>query len=519
MNMLLINMPSRKGYAGFMIPMGLLYVGGIVERCGHKARISDPYLDDFELKDFDSGEFNNIYKEIEAFKPSIIGYGGIATSFGRMKRLSAAIKMRYPDILQIAGGALASTSELILTKTAVSAVFHGETEVSLPEFLGGFSDHEDYSALPGISFLSEGKVVTNQPAKQIEDLDTIPFPAYHLVDLKKYLHSIDSWIALYKVLLSENPHYGDILKNIGKKKAYIPVITSRGCTHKCFFCYRHFQGIRRHSVEYAINHVKYLKEIYGVEGFQFSDELFNSDPEWVTAFCDAIEKERLDIFYLIGGARIDKVNENMLRLLKRTGCIEINYGHESGSDLILKEYRKGVTARMNKEITLLTSRDIGLSCPVQLVIGSPSENPSTIRETIRFLKDVEAYQYSLNYLIPLPGTPSWQYVQDKKLIPDTEQYLDRVADKGGVASVNLTNVPDRIWRRWTLLISKELKLHLRKKTNPRTYFFYAIFYNTVYFLHNIYAFIPERHRKILRKYIWSKIPEENLLRKYKRVKN
>ena len=71
-----------------MLPLGLLYVGAIIERCGHEAKIADPYLDDFELKDFDSGGFGKINSIIEDYQPSIIGYGGIATSYGRTKRLS-----------------------------------------------------------------------------------------------------------------------------------------------------------------------------------------------------------------------------------------------------------------------------------------------------------------------------------------------------------------------------------------------------------------------------------------------
>ncbi|MDD5428995.1 MAG: hypothetical protein PHI58_07185 [Candidatus Omnitrophica bacterium] len=87
MNVLLINVPSRSGKGGFLLPLGLLYVGGIVERCGHKAKILDLYLDDADLKRLNSEDYSRVYKLIDEFKPDIIGYGGIATSYGRTKKL------------------------------------------------------------------------------------------------------------------------------------------------------------------------------------------------------------------------------------------------------------------------------------------------------------------------------------------------------------------------------------------------------------------------------------------------
>ena len=474
MNILLINVPSRKGIGGFMLPLGLLYVGAIIEGCGHKAKIIDLYLDDVELKDFDHGFFfDKIDIIIEDYKPSIIGYGGIATSYGRTKQLSLHIKSNYPKIMQIAGGPLASVYDLLLTKTKVDVVFHGEAEVSLPIFLERFEQKEPIYDIPGISYLLKGKVVRNAPAEQIKDLDKIPFPAYHLVDLSRYLHPIKNWIHHYKPLLNSNPRYSDLIKTIGAKTHYIPIITSRGCTHKCSFCYRHVRGIRRHSVTYVIDHIKYLKETYGISGFQFCDELFNSNYEWVMELCNAIEKNNLDIFYLVGGARADKIDEQMLHRMKETGCIAVEYGQESGSDVILKEYRKGVTIQQNREITKLT-KDIGIFCCVQLVIGSPGETTSTVSETIQFLKDVDAYQYSLNYLVALPETPIWQYVKENKLIQDVEQYLDLVAEHGGGHLLNLTKEPDKVWKSWGRLINKELKLYYHKKTKPKTYCFYAL---------------------------------------------
>lgn len=472
MNVFLINVPSRRGKGAFTLPIGLLYVASIIERNGHKAKIYDPYLNDVACSDFDSDNFTGIEKEIEAFKPEIIGFSGISTSYGRTKKLSYHIKTNYPEIYQIAGGVLSSVNELLLSNTKISVIFHSETEISLPIFLDKFAENKPFYNMGGVSFIYDGKIVRNNNYKQIKDLDQIPIPNYDFVDVLKYTQNIDGWLQHYNIL---QDYSNDIIANLRKKGYYIPIVTSRGCTHKCLFCYRHMRGIRQHSVDYVINHISLLISKYNIRGFQFADELFNANPKWVLEFCDRIEKENMDIYYLIAGARISNINRLILSRLKETGCIEINYGHESGSDKILRELSKGIDSKANKEGTLLT-KEIGIHCPIQLVIGSPSENTQTISETINFINETEERNLSINYLIPLPETPIWKYVEDHKLIDNLEKYLDLVAEKGGYYPlVNLTKVSDNIWGKWRFIIQLENRIHFYKKNKEiRRYILFKI---------------------------------------------
>jgi anaerobic magnesium-protoporphyrin IX monomethyl ester cyclase len=464
MKVLLINTPSRMGKEGLMLPLGLLYVSGIMAKCGFKPKILDPYL-----ADEDRDIVADTLAAIDEVKPIIVGYGGIATSYGLAKTLSLAVKAHNPEVVQIAGGALSSVYELLLTHTGIDIVFHGETEVSLPLFLAQFAVNCSYEAIPGISYLRDGEVLRNAAPPQIENLDCLPPPRYDLVDMRPYLHDIHGIINASYLLMANNPFAQDIIDRIGEDKYYMPIVTSRGCTHKCSFCYRHFKGYRKNSVEYVIGHIKYLMNVYHIRGFQFVDELFNSDYDWVMRFCDALEHHNLNIYYLIGGARVNKVDEKMLHRLKQTGCIGINYGQESGSEIILHEYRKGVSVLQNRHVTRLTM-DLGIISVVQLVIGSPSETTQTIYDNIQFLQDVNAYSYSLNYLIPLPGTPIWKYVTSKGLITDVEEFLYQASQYGGTEPiVNVTARPDYELRRWENLIEKEMLLFYYRKTKDISY--------------------------------------------------
>ncbi|HXW98948.1 MAG TPA: radical SAM protein [Methanomicrobiales archaeon] len=484
MRVLLLNVPSRTVNEKFP-PLGLLYVAGIVGRAGHEARIHDLYFHDLHLRRLD-----DLDRLVDEYQPDLIGFGGIASSYGKTRILSDHLRQRYPHILQMAGGSLASVYEFLLAKTAVDIVFHGETEQTLPVFLERVARNEAWTGIPGTSHRSDNAITRNPPAPQVEDLDSIPIPPYHLLNLPDYFNT--TWDSVGGLLDDLEPHQRDAIRNraAGKDRLHY-LVTSRGCTNRCSFCYRHMKGYRQHSVGYVVRHLRLLMDTYGLRAFSFSDELFNHDRDWVLEFCDAVAG--LDIVYLIGGARINRMDPELLDRLRESGCIGIAYGQESGSDAILSEFRKGVTAGENRAMTLAT-HDHGIPCPVQLVIGSPSETEETIRETLRFLLDVKAKTASVNYLIALPETPIWE--EALRRIPNPEAYLDEVAQHGGAPLVNLTRVPDRIWRSWAFLLKTEMRLAaIRREKGVVRYLLALPVFRA---LEAGYRFIPGRVVKFLR---------------------
>lgn len=470
MKAVLVYVPSRSGFGAKTIPHGPLAVANILTDAGVEVRFHDMNAT------FDEGIFRSV---LESFRPDIIGYSGIASSFPKTKEISALVKAHCGGkVVQIAGGPLASTGEYLLSSGLADYVVHGEAELSLPRLIAFLRGEMRLEDIRGISYLKNGSVVRTRPEEQVADLDTVKLPAYHLIDLKQYRNSIRSHVEIYGYSISSNTQLMERLDSFTRKgrDGFIDIVTSRGCTHACLFCYRHVRGVRRHSVGYVIKHIKLLREKYGVGGVAIGDELFNSDEEWVYDFCDAVEREfGEDFFYRIIGARANKVDPRMLNRLRETGCIEISFGHESGSEKILKEYRKGISLGQNIEATLM-SKEAGLFSPVQLVIGSPSETTGTILETVRFLKKVNAFHRStsVNYLIPLPETPIWKYVIENGLIKDVEEYLERVSRYGGMfgLGLNLTKSSNFVWKFWLALIYRRTFLNeaLHKK-NILLYFF------------------------------------------------
>ena len=458
-DILLIHVPSmhKMSEGNIPFPLGLMYVGGILERLGKNVKIHDLYLYDFPYED--RWGYLMLKKIIEDFSPDVIGYGGIAMSYGWAKNLSIQVKKDYPGIIQIAGGALSSVYDLLLTKAAIDVVFHGEAETNLPVFVDRFDSKKQWTDIPGISYFNN-EIKRNQSVSQIENMDDIPYPAYHLVEIEKYYLKRQELLDAYRGDMSDQGIYESISKKLNGVNVLLPIVTARGCTHRCSFCYRHMKGYRKHSVDYVIRHIKYVQEEFGINGFAFRDELFNGDMKWVFELCDEIDKNDLKIAYRTS-ARVDNISEKMLTRMYETGCFSLLYGQESGSDKILKEYKKGVTRKQNVEATLLT-RKVGIYSTVQLVIGSPGETQQTIQESIDFIKEVGVRYYSLNYLIPLPESPVWHYVLEKKLINDVEDYLEQVALRGGRHNVNLTQVSDKEWSNWSNLIDYKVKVHYAK---------------------------------------------------------
>ena len=473
MRFLILNVPSRRGPSGKWIPIAAMAVGGIIERAGHTPKFFDLYDDSMDgVIDWPA-----VSTRIDDFEPDIIGFCGIATSYGLTKELSILIRNKYPEIILVAGGALSSAYELLLEHTSVDVVFHGEAETSLDQFLSCLEARTSIANIRGISYSYEGKVVRTEPVEQIKDLDSIPFPAYHIVDnVERYFEdaaeSFKSKFDIAPIIQGNQRHISNVLsineaklQDIASRKVRtVPIMTSRGCTHKCTFCYRHVEGMRNHSPEYVIRHIDFLRTEYGVEGVRFADELFTSRKKRAIEICEAVRDSNLGTIFDIQGVRCDKVSREMLELFWESGAWGLSYGQESGSEQILSEYAKGVSREQNIQVTKMTN-EVGLANTVQLLFGAPNETTRTVYETISFLKESGAYGISLNYVIPLPETPMWKHCIDNGDIVDQELWLELAAEYGGPNPLlNLTKESDLVWRYWAKLMVYELRMHYWWKT-------------------------------------------------------
>lgn len=483
---LLIQVPGSDRVGANFIPLGLLGVGGLLKKHGIQCTVIDFCLE----------TESQLIEKVKAIKPELIGFGGIASSFGSAKVISRLLHKVCQDTVFVAGGPLASTYEILLEDGVVDYVFHGEVEYSLPKFIDFLETGKGLERIGGISFLKEkikefnsgttspkwfkqnSLVGRSFPEKQLANLDDCGFPDFSLTDLNIYTRDLRVWFEIYEAEINEidalRPRVDKLLRE-GKYR-FIEMVASRGCTHRCAFCYRHVKGVRRFSADYVIKYIKLIKEHVQVDGVCFDDELFNNDLEWIYDLFDELDNAGLGLsFYMVSGMRADKIDDDLFQRMSRSGVIDIGFGHESGSDRVLKYYGKGVTRQQNIDSIEMARRN-GIHPSVQIVIGSPVETTRTIMETSEFLKETNVYNASINYILPLPETRVWKEVVGSGQVKDVRGYLDRVKRFGPTFKVglNLTNANNRTWLFWRIFLKRTIYVN-RYKDN-----FFRKFYYTSY---------------------------------------
>ena len=459
MKILLIYVPSRR--QEIIIPFGLLYLASSVKEEGNDVRIIDLCLD--KISD------EELMSEIDIYQPDVVGFGAITPGYQNLIRITLKIRSRFPDILLIAGGIIASVSRLLITKADIDVVVLKEGETVIKNVLKVISENSSFCNVRGIAYKGEGGSYNeNAHEVQISNMDDIPIPPYSLINVRRYCSSVDGYMDEFNWNGILTKSEIDLIKS--KSDYLIPIVTSRGCTHQCSFCYRHMKGVRQFSPGYVIKQIKYLQREYQIHFFQFNDELTNVTKKWCHDFCDLLDSENMNITYVINGARVSNVDEYLLRRFKETGCVGIGFGYESGSQKILEYVNKGVSKEENYEVGRLLKK-VGLNDAAQIVIGFPPESPETIDETIKFLKSLAPIRPSVNYILPFPGTRDWDYCLKNGLIKNEEEFI-LAYDEASTFRINLTQYSEEEVKCWQFDINSALYLVNLKK--DRKYFKYIM---------------------------------------------
>ncbi|MEJ2068475.1 MAG: radical SAM protein, partial [Deltaproteobacteria bacterium] len=256
----------------------------------------------------------------------------------------------------------------------------GEGEFAFKELLDNLKSQKRLEKVPGLVIKSKvNGVVNTGPHRVIDDLDDIPFPARNLVPYEKY-----------SSLLTRG-------------RVATTMITSRGCPFKCTFCDRPHLGkkFRARSPQNVVDEMEECVNM-GISEFLIYDDTFTVDKKRVISICDEIVRRKLDIGFDIR-ARVDTVNADVLRALKRAGCQGIHYGVEAATDKILKVLNKGITIEQVREVFKLTKKH-KIPILAYFMIGNPNETRSDIETTFRIMKQLKPDYVHVTIFTPFPGT-------------------------------------------------------------------------------------------------------------------
>jgi radical SAM superfamily enzyme YgiQ (UPF0313 family) len=325
------------------------------------------------------------------------------------------VKAINPNIVAIIGGPHPSGAggECLHHIPRADFAFKGEAEAGLPallKILQGIKESiarvGELESISGLIWKSEGGGVKVNAQSYVEDLDSLGFPAWDLLDLLSY---------------PEAPQ-GVIFKQL----PIAPMMITRGCPFPCTFCAGNTisgEKVRRRSIENVLGEIDLLYGQYGVRELHILDDNFTLDKGYVQQFCRKLSDRRLKLSWCCpNGVRLDTLDKEMLTWMKESGCYYISVGIESGSDRILGLMKKHLTvSQIKRQIAII--KEVGLDANGFFIIGYPDENEEEILETIHFACSLPLRRAAFYNFLPLPGTEIYNYLLESKQFqePDWQQ--------------------------------------------------------------------------------------------------
>jgi anaerobic magnesium-protoporphyrin IX monomethyl ester cyclase len=359
MNKVLLINPFETEQDGFSnLPLGLLYLAGTLLHHGIEVMVVDGCRE---------GKYA-VVTALGEFRPDLVGITCLTPGRKRVVEIASLAKHIAGDIPLVLGGAHPTIMyrQMMEQYPQIGYIVRGEGEQTLLELVRGVS----LQAIDGIVYRQDGIVVKTRPRKYCDNLDDIPFPAWHLLDLARY------------------PGRGNGKRNgvVLRGAPRISVIFSRGCSGHCDFCstWWIWKGWRHRSPKNMVDELEMLYRDHGIRHFCFADDAMTVDRQVTVELCDEIMRRNLIIAFHVT-TRTDCVDEEMLLKLKQAGCYMVAFGIETGSPRLLQE--------MDKENDIDTSlraislcKKIKLPVTALLIVGNVGETEETVLETRDLLK-------------------------------------------------------------------------------------------------------------------------------------
>jgi radical SAM superfamily enzyme YgiQ (UPF0313 family) len=396
-------------------PQGLAYIASALQHIGVDVEIYSQDLHHHPEEHL-TNYLNNHHFDIVGLS-FIAGY----YQYRKALQISKAINASDNRPFYIIGGHGPSPEpDFFLRKTGADAVVIGEGEITIQELVKAITAKQSLNNIQGIAFRDGGNTVITERRPLIADIDNIPHPAFNLFPMEYYR-------------LLRIPHTTN-------RDFVMPMLSGRGCTFTCSFCYRLDKGLRVRSDESIIEEIKMLKCNYGITYIAFSDELLMSSFKRVTSLCENFIKAKLNIKWDCNG-RLNYAQPEVLHLMKRAGCVFINYGIEAMDDDVLKKMNKALTRKQivnGIEATL----NSGISPGFNIIFGNPGDNKKTLQKGVDFLLkyDDGIQMRTIRPVTPYPGSPLYYRAIEQGLIKDCEDFYENFHINSDLLSVNFTTL-------------------------------------------------------------------------------
>lgn len=379
MKILLVNsdMSVRKKKASHS-PIRLGYIANTIDRKKHEVRIID-------MKFHPTGELREL---LNSFRPDVVSIHlgqqitqQSAYSFPYAIEIAKTARKTLPGCTIIGEGPYASILEEGIKKTEFwkycDLVIYGESDYSFPKVVDALERGKRLEKIDGL-ILKSGKKTGKAFVK---DLGTLPFAACDLFENGRY--------------------------------AYITLLATRGCPYSCIFCCtQKISGpYRKKSPKRVVDEIAYYVKNYGKKEVSFLDDNLTHDRKWLKELCQEMIDRNLKIRWrLTLGARVDEVDPEILKLMKKSGCFRINYGAESGNQKILDRMKKGILIEQIEDAVRWT-KEAGISCKLYFTIGNPGDTLETVRDSIKLMLETRPDDAAFFPVVPYPGTGLYNWAK------------------------------------------------------------------------------------------------------------
>lgn len=375
---------SLEDIANIILPLGIGYVAAVLKQNNFPIEIIDCVP--LRISKEKLGEI--LLKK----QPDVVGFTATIISIDHAIETVNYLKKILPKTIFVIGGPhFTSLPEKTLQGSDFDFGVLGEGEYTFLEFIKMIeSGKKDYKKIKSLVWRKGDKVIVNPRREFIENLDELPYPARELYPPMKYYAPMPGGY---------------------KRLPFGHMVTSRGCPYRCTFCDRSVfgQGFRARSPKCVVDEIEFLIKNYKVKEIKFYDDLFTKDKKRVFEICNEILKRKIDISWSCS-ARVDSVTLELLKIMKKAGCWQIDYGIESGNQEVLNKMRKGITLKQSEQ-AVKWAKKVGMKARAFIVIGMPGETKQSIDDTINFVKKLPLDVVAFYAVMIYPGNELYEIVK------------------------------------------------------------------------------------------------------------
>ncbi|MFH2059863.1 MAG: radical SAM protein [Pseudomonadota bacterium] len=372
MKILLIRPHSEIKMQWTNIPLGVGYIASILENSGATVFVKDLMIDGYDRQ--------GLVEFIQSNTIDIVGISCLTIDSYYVKKIIRDIKAES-NIPVIVGGPHATVAYEELFESGADYIVIGEGEETIADLIRCIKNQGLAADVKGIAYKENGTIQLTSPRPFMENLDIIPYPAFHLLDMSIYSES-------------------------AKHTGGYNILSSRGCPADCTFCTKKIFGykIRKRSPENVVEEIKLLQKQFNINTFCFADDYFLSSNKWVSKFCGLLAENKIKAKFWAQGRVDNKIKMDVYKQMINVGFIGISFGIESGDQFVLDSIGKRITPQMAKEAVKKAKQAGFLMVEAGFILGFPQDTKTSMEKTVRLASEVETTVSHTSFFTSFPGT-------------------------------------------------------------------------------------------------------------------